>query len=275
MEYYKKNYLKRGWQFAKKHLFKNTRFLLEYALNYFNPKYILDIKYYEMSDLVNLLEQRKSLIRLGDGEIYIMNFGSIHYQDYDPELRNSFVQMVKEYDSHSKYVLGLSRISLEQSNKQLKKDNLFNCWFPSKVYWFLDFNKKAKYFDAHSFYRNETIPTYLETYFKNKHLIWVTNQGNIVKLQQNKNIPFTNVSYIETSDTNAFSEFISIKDEIRKEVAKYSKEHCLVLVACGPASKAIAFTLSKEDIVTVDIGRGIEVAYTDERIDQMIYPVKN
>jgi hypothetical protein len=82
------------------------------------------------------------------------------------------------------------------------------------------------------------------------------------------------VSYIETPATNAFSEYEEIKEAVRTEVAHNGGyENVIILAACGPASKPLAYELSKENIVTIDVGLGIEVAYTDKRIDYRIYPV--
>lgn len=204
-----------------------------------------------------------------------MNFGSIGYQDYNPKLRELLFRIVSEYDIDSTYVLGLNRIPIEKNNSQLRHDGLLNCWLPMKVCYNLYFNRRVKYIDATMFYFNETFPKYLESYLKTKHLILVSRVENIQKFKHNQRIPFTDVSYIEAPAHNSFSHYGELKDKIRNEVEKYGKDNTIVLAAFGPACKPMAYELSKEGIVTIDVGRGIEVAYTDERIDQIIYPVKN
>lgn len=265
-------YIERGVRFFLKHIKHNKAYLFTYLVNFFNPYYVPKISYYELSEIVDLLKARKSLIRFGDGEFYIMNFGSIHYQDFDPKLRDLFFRMAKEYVDESPYVLCLNRIPLEKSNRQLRKDLLFHCWLPGKVMYNLFFNKAVKYIDQVLFYYNETIPTYLESYLLTKHLVLVTNDANISKFKDNKSIPFKNVSFISTPATNAFSSYEDIKLSVRERVIKYGKENTIVLAACGPASKPLAYELSHEDVVTIDVGKGIEVAYTEERIDYIIYP---
>lgn len=255
------------------HLLRNPRYFFTYAINFYNPKYIPDISYYELKEMVSVLKVRKSVIRLGDGEIYLMNFGSIGYQDYDSRLRDLLFKLVAEYGEDSEYILSLNKIPLEKTNKQLKKDNLFQCWLPMKVYYDLYFNHRAKYADATMFYYNETFPKYLESYLKTKRLILVSRAENNQKFAENESIPFTDVSYIEAPAHNSFAVYEELKKSIRAEVDKYGKKETIVLVAFGPACKPMAYELSKEGIVTLDVGRGIEVAYTDERIDQIIYPV--
>ncbi len=263
---------KRILRYIKLHFFKNTRYILVYFVQYFNPDYVPDINYLTSFALVNQLKQGKSLIRIGDGEVYIMNFGKIGYQEYDPKLRDIFFKIIKEYKEDSSYVIGLNKIPISKSNKQLKRDGLFHCWLPMKVYWTLYFKKFLKYFDATLFYYNETFPEYFEEYLKNKHLVLVTNKANIDKFKNNELVPFRDVSFVETPDVNAFSAYDIIKSEVLRCVNRRHVDQVVVLAACGPASKALAYELSKDGIVTIDVGRGIEVAYTPERIDQIIYP---
>lgn len=265
--------IKRFFRYIGLHLFRHPRYFFTYVVQYFNVNYVPEIQYLQTANLVEKLRMGKSLIRIGDGEVYIMNYGGIGYQEYDPELRQLFFNIVSEYDSDSNYVLGLNKIPISKTNSQLKKDNLFHCWLPMKVYWQLYFPKKLNYFDATLFYYNDTFPIYLESYLKTKHLVLVTNLKNIEKFRNNKSVPFHNVSFVVTPDENAFSDYENIKNNIRAEVATYGVGDTIILAACGPTSKPLAYELSKEGVVTIDVGRGIEVAYTDERIDHIIYPV--
>jgi hypothetical protein len=246
--------------------------LCTYVKNYFNPDYLLNIQYYQTNELVEALKSGKSLIRIGDGEIYIMNGGSISYQKFYPGLQKSLLSIVNDYSDDSPYLLGLNKIPISKSNAQLKKDNLITCWLPMKVYWNLYFNKNAHYFDATAFYYNETIPKYFEEYFKTKQLILVTREGTITSLKNNKLFPFTAIEYILTPDENTYEQYGTILEEILAAVDRHVTSNVIVLLACGPASKALALTLTKKNIVSIDVGRGIEVAYTEERIDHIIYP---
>ena len=265
------SYIKRIIRYIKLHFF-NPRYLLVYAVNYFNPKFIPEIKYYPTSQLVDILKSGKSLIRIGDGEVHLMNGSGIGYQDFDPLLKDYLFRIIKEYNQSSSYIIGLNKIPISKSNKTLKKDKLLNCWMPMKSYFSIYFDKSLKYFDATAFYYNKTFPEYLESYLKTKHLILVSRIGNIEKFKKNKNIPFTEVSFVVTPAENAFSEYDRIKTETKVEVEKFGKDNVIVLAACGPTSKPLAYELAKESVVTIDVGRGIEVAYTDERIDHIIYP---
>jgi hypothetical protein len=141
-----------------------------------------------------------------------------------------------------------------------------------KVYWNLYFNRDARYFDATAFYYNETIPKYFEEYFKTKQLILLTRRDTITSLQNNSKFPFTAIDYIETPERDSFAHQASLLKKIEILVNSYSKEKTLVLLACGPASKSMAMALAEKEILSIDVGRGIEVAYTSDRIDHIIYP---
>jgi len=267
--------IKRVFRYFVLHSTRNTKYFFTYLIHFFDNNYVADIKYYDLDDLENLLKKGKSIIRIGDGEIYIMNFGSIHYQKYDERLRSLFFKMINEYNEDSQYVLSLNKIPLEKSNIQLKKDGLLNCWLPMKVYYQLYFTKTSRYIDQVLFYYNETFPKYFESYLKTKHLVLVSHQGNIDNFKNNPAIPFTDVSFVVTPAENAFVDYEKIKTAVRVEIDKHGKEKTVILAACGPASKPLAYELSKESIVTIDVGRGIEAAYTDDRIDQIIYPTSS
>jgi hypothetical protein len=267
--------ISRIYKFFKKHFFKNTRYLLWYTINYFNGSFINKINYFENEDIVSLLKSGKSLIRIGDGEVFLLNYGDIHYQTYSDNLRSNFLEMIKGYSDISPYVLCVNRLPLSKTNAELKSDGLLNCWLPMKVVFDLYFNKKAKYLDQAIFYYNETIPKYFETYLKQKKIIYVTNKKNINNIKNNNLIPFKNVEFVETPNLNSFDYFEKIYSEINTKITKEEKGGVVVILACGPASKVLGFRLSKDGIQAIDVGRGIEVAYTNSRIDQIVYPKLN
>lgn len=266
------NFFKRIIIFIGKHLFFRPIYLYTYIKNYFNSRYIPVVQYYKNEELVSCLKAGKSLIRFGDGEIYIINGGNIGYQNAPILLQKKLKEIINSYSSNSSYILGINKIPLSKSNSQLKKDNLLNCWLPTKVYWELYFNKSARYFDSAAFYFNETLPKYFEEYLRSKLLIVVTNIDNINSLKNNNSLPFANISYIETPKTDTFDQYNHLFLNIKKLVLHHDKNKVVVLLACGPASKPLALDLSMEGIVSIDIGRGIEIAYSETRIDHVIYP---
>ena len=79
----------------------------------------------------------------------------------------------------------------------------------------------------------------------------------------NKNIPFKIWKYIETREQHSFVDYVSIKNRIKELVKIEGKNKVIILVAFGPASKAMAYDLSKEGLQLIDVGQGVTAAYTD------------
>ena len=268
------SYIKRGIFFFGFHLFKNPKYLFTYALHFFDPNYTFKVDYFTVDEIEAAVKAGKSIIRIGDGEVYYLNKGGLPSQAYDARLREEMFEMVHTYSSESRYLLGFNKVPLETPNTLMRERNLLHSWLPVKVYYDLYLSKETtKYFDASIFYYNDTIPKYFESYLKEKHLIIVSNGVNIEKFKNNTQIPFQSMSYVETPKTQAYASIEEIMANISAEVAKH--RNCVVLAACGPASKVIVYRLIKDSVQAIDIGTGLEIAYTDTRIDFMANPFSN
>lgn len=263
------DFIYRSIKYTKRHLFRDPAYFLSYGINYFKKGYVPHISYYDYSDIPRLLEEGKSFIRLGDGDVYTLTGGGQPYQQYDEKLSEKLFSLISEYSDDSGYVLCLNKRPLEKSNKELKKLNIFNCWLPTKIYYNLYFNKQAKYHDAAMFYYADTIPKYFEKYLLDKSIVIAANKGNIDKFKANKNIPFLNIKYIETPEVNAFSKYSSIKDLILNHVNDEQGKKVVVLAAFGPASKVLAYDLFNK-VQIIDIGYGVGVAYTEKGLDYQL-----
>lgn len=87
-----KEFAIRAAAFLRRNGFRNSGYVITYAMHYFDGRYRKNPNYLSESDLERAIDAGKSLIRLGDGESYIMNYGSIHYQDFDPLLRDGLLE---------------------------------------------------------------------------------------------------------------------------------------------------------------------------------------
>lgn len=255
--------IKKIYRYAQLHFLRNPLYFFVYSCSYLMSSYIPRIRFIDSGDVATEVAKGKSLIRLGDGEIYLLNHGDIHFEQSSPGLRELMMSLIKEYKEDSPYVLCLNKAPLVMTNQELKKVKLLSCWLPSKVYFNLYFNREANYGDASMFYFKETIPKYFESYFKTKKIVIVTNEKQCELLRNNKTIPFAS-DFITTPESNAFAQYKEIKAEILSFVEKVGQKDALVLVAFGPASKAMVFELAKAGIQAVDIGHGISAAYTDK-----------
>lgn len=264
-------YFKRAVRFFLFHIYKNPSYLFTYARHFFDSKYTFSVNYFATEEFAELVKSGKSVIRIGDGEVYYLNYGGLPAQVFDEKLRSEMHDALKNYSATSPYVIGFNKVPLQTTNKKMRKHNLLHSWLPVKVYYDLHLkNKLVKYFDASVFYYNDTIPVHFESFLLNKHIILVSNASNIAKFKSNTTIPFPQVSFVETPAIHSYEAIDTIQESVLELVS--DKKQTVVLAACGPTSKALAYRFAQIGLLTIDIGTGMEIAYTDTRIDFMANP---
>lgn len=264
------SYLERIIRFVKRNALKNSGYFIRYALAFFNSELRLSPVYLSDEEFHEALIAGRSLIRLGDGEVYIVHHGSIHYQDFHPRLREYFLSMIQEYSKTSPYILGIPQTYLGMSNTELRQKNLFHCWLPFKVAYQMLFNARAPYFDAHLFYRDGAFANTLEGILKDKTVLLVASEKNWNAASSAEIQKHLTVEHIVCPEENAFDAFDAIVQTIRERVDGEDPDAFRVLISAGPASKALVYVLSKERIASYDLGRGIETIYTDKSLEHAI-----
>lgn len=244
-----------------------------YAYNYFNYSYISQFRAFTSKELVQQIQKGRSFIRLGDGEIHLMNGGSIHYELYNQKLENMMRNLVKEYTNDSPYIIGLP-FFLNMSNTELRKIGQLRVWMPLKVMYQILFSKKTTYADAHFFYYNGFFEKYLESYLINKHIIVITRKDTIESLKNNPRLPFKNISYVISPNLNSYLAIDLLLEETEAIIKNiYNKKNIILLVAIGPASKGFVYEFSKKGLQAIDIGVSIEYIYQDKKSLEVIFPV--
>ena len=248
---------------------KNPIYLLRYAYAYPQKEFKNSARFLTEEELLQKLHEGKSLLRIGDGEIYMMNYGSItQYEDYNPELRKCFFTIAKEYNTSSPYIIGLP-IFTNESNEDLKKKGKLNVWLPLKIIYRFIFPHDAPYFDAHIFYREGGFDASLAKILERYNIIIVTRKYNIDLMEEAQIKERFPVTYIETPERDSFAKKDILVKKIQNVVGN-EKEKYRVILATGPASKALVYELSKQGIVSYDIGKGIEAMYRKNEIEHYI-----
>lgn len=260
-----KKFLKRSIKFIKKYALHNPIFVCAYAAVFFYPKFIFYPKFHSNKTILEEIFRGKSLIRLGDGEIHIINGGGIGFQKYEPEISKALKESIEKYSDSSPYILCINERIMDKSNTYLRKANQLYLWLPTKVYYWLYFNKKATYFDASAFYYKHSFDKILSQYLSNKKLILVTREQTALNFNENYKDPTAILETIITKSENAFDE----ADMIINRIRKYEKDSPVVLLSCGPAGKYISYKLAPH-IQCLDIGHGLEIAYTDNDLEKML-----
>lgn len=253
----------------------NPVFIFVYALNYFRSDFVAGATFFKPEDFVDEIQKGRSFLRFGDGEIHIMNGGSLPSQVYDKKLSNAMRTMTKEYNNDSPYIIGLPRF-VNKTNTELKNEAMFFGWLPAKVMYKILFPKKSIYGDAHFFYRDGFFQKYLEPFLLDKHLIVVSNENNVNSLKNNTNIPFKKMSFVVTPKKDSYASYESICHEIETILMNIPKdEKPVIVIASGPTSKEVVYRFSKKGITSFDIGTGLEVLYKNESLEDMFPKLKN
>lgn len=258
----------RGFRFLKKY-YSHPLYAFVYGLYYFNLSFKLGVRFYSHGAFAEEIRKGRSVVRFGDGEMHIMNGGSIHYQKYAHGLERAMRKIAREYSNTSSYVTCLP-VFINRSNEQLKKEGKFFVWMPAKVMYQILFPKGVFYGDAHFFYYDGFFQKYLETYLLDKHLVIVSNPISIESFKKNPTIPFRKVSFVATPKENSYSEYERISGDINSAIASVPEgEEIVLLISTGPAGKQLVYDFSIKGYQSLDIGRGLEVFYKNESIETL------
>lgn len=266
--YSNSHFLIRFLRFFVRNIFKNFSYVVLYTTLFFKKEAKAKAKEYTFEEVSDLIRKGKSLIRFGDGEVHIINFGSIHYENFNAKLREIFLNIIKGYTIEAPYVLGLNTWALEKSNIELRKHGQLYCWLPLKVQFQLIFPKNIKYFDASLFYRRNIFEKYVLPYIENKHVILISKKDNCDHVA--KKMMFRNISYVHTPDFHSYTKIHEITSRIDEILLGKNRNDVVLLVSCGPASKVVCYEYAMKNIQSIDVGRGLELVGTDTDLEHML-----
>lgn len=263
-----RNFFRLATSFVIRNL-KNPLYIFRYAYAFPQRVFSNEASFLSDQELVEALESGKSLLRFGDGEIYMMNFGSIpQYEPYNSRLRKYFFKIINDYKSTSPYIIGIPTF-VNDSNEKLHSQGKLNVWLPLKILYRFVFPHNVQYFDAHLFYREGGFERSLNLILKKYRVIVVTRAFNIQLMKDAGIEEKLDVSFIETPERESFRLVPQLLNEVLSLIGG-NKELYRVALATGPASKVLVYELSKLGIVSYDIGRGIEAVYRKNEIEHFI-----
>lgn len=251
--------------------YKHPVFLLSYSVNFLRPKFIAGVNFYSDEEFVEQIKRGKSFIRLNDGEFHLINGGSLAYQPYAEGIEKAFREMIKTYSLNSAYIMGLPKTCMNKTNDAQKKEGKLYVWLPAKTLFKLFFPKNVKYGDGHAFYMDGFFTKNLEPFLLDKHLIVVTNKQSIESFKNNKAIPFTKVSFVETPSWESYTKYDEMVANTKKAIGMVPEDQKIALIfSTGPASKLLVYEFSGLGYPSYDIGKGFEVLYTGDSIEGRI-----
>ena len=236
---------------------------IQYLFSYAFGTKSMSIKLVGEEQLLVSLQSGKSIIRIGDGEAMLMTGRDIHYQKTSWSLRTILRTVLDSYSSSSPYILSLPVEGLTSSEGELKTKNRLKIWRLFRSFAALRINREAAYADAHSFYYQEFITKHLPSLLKDKNIICLTKKATYDStlfgyLQTHAQ----SVHFIPSPERDAYFEIEELQKAINASLLLQAGSP-LLLLAAGPASKALAYKYSSQGVQCIDIGHGIEIVGRD------------
>ncbi|MCK5427449.1 MAG: DUF1792 domain-containing protein, partial [Thermodesulfovibrionia bacterium] len=238
--------------------------------NFFNRKGLSYQALNSEESLQHLLKTRKSYIRFGNGESEILVGLDMGTQVYDKNLRNSLVKIIKEYDTDSNYLVGLTNWCLKKSVKDLKAmPNLYRIWrFMRYMFWRLNMDEIKMAFLEADMFRVGQVGLIRERI----ELLWA-DISNIIMVynnekeyhrfsEKNKN---KKIYFIRIPKKNFFGALPETHEKILNLVRKNNidRRDLAVLVSAGPGANVLCYNLCQKDekLLCYDMGNFFYMHY--------------
>lgn len=199
------------------------------------------------------IKMKKSIIRLGDGEVNILNGRGVTYQETDAKLSIELNELIEHYISNQKvceYILCMPGEFLIPSINNLTPSQI-KSWSFARYYFKIHFDRPVVYGDSFLFAKiNEPIYSKLWVNSGIREVIFVHNNYKYAELfTKQYNI---HVKYVNVPDKNAFSIISEIENNIKAQIS--DKSFSIILLSIGPCTKLLAYRLSSNGYWCIDTG---------------------
>lgn len=239
------------------------RVWVQYLLSFALGTKSVSVKIINEGELLTALQSGKSIIRIGDGEAMLMTGRDIHYQKTSWQLRTVLRSILDRYSSSSPYILSLPVDGLTASAEELRTKGRLRIWRLFRSFASLRINREVPYADAHSFYYQEFITKHLPTLLKDRNLICLTKSATYDNtLAEYLKTNTKSVHFIPTPERDAYFKIEELQKAIDAALLLQTGSP-LLLLAAGPASKALAYMYGSQGVQCIDIGHGIEIVGRD------------
>lgn len=262
---------------SKVYLIKHPLYAVTYFIFRFFVKKGTPIYFYSDDELVKMLHEGKTIIRLGDGDMVniVLGMENVYHRD-DIRLRDMYTEIISGYSTKSPYVLSVPRFIC------LSSKELYAMGGAKKVAWgarmkamfYLQYSKNCGYMDAHNFYYDNYFASIVAPVFLHKKVICITNKKIIEEQSKNKALPWQDIMFIESPEIDAIDAYDTIVKSLDTLLLPYDKHEVIIFAAMGPIGKGILCKYAKLGYQGVDIGRGLEVAYKNESLEDLFPEIK-
>ncbi len=206
-----------------------------------------------------ILAQKKSFIRYGDGEFDIMEGRSIHYQIYTPALKEALRDILDTYiaeKGNTEYLVGMPHAFLKPSGRfMLKSRRLLSCWSHTRYFFKKQFDHSVCYGDAFLFSEDgEAVYRHIWTDAAPDQAVFVHHDPVYAEqFEKTYRIPAV---FVRILPENAFGEIERIYRDVCGHVsgADALDKRVIVLISAGPCGKVLAHRLAQRGIWAIDTG---------------------
>ncbi len=253
------------------------RFLCFYRVLQLLPSYIKsiginkkqnykEIQFYNDKETVDeIVYNKKSLSRFGDGELIWMNGGKLDsFQQYSDEFAEDLRKAFQNKNKNLLIGIPIGIFDSKYCNIRVKMHwAIIKSEFYSRLIKFIDFNKKYSNASITRPYIDYTNYDYSTEAFKNLKRIWDNKKVVFVEGEKTKlglgNDLFDNAKEIKRIICPAMNAYEKL-DEIEKSIKKNVQKTDLILTALGPTASILASDMCNEGYQIVDIGH-IDIEY--------------
>lgn len=257
-------------------LLKNLRYLLRYNLKElkndieFIENHINYLKYELKDDIVNLyvpnilsvkdsakyiLENKKSLIRYGDGEFKIMTGSVAVFQKKNKTLTKRLNEIFDSRDEN--IAIGIPYICCHSLNGIIAQDDKISRRFLIDFYgknidWIINRVQKGRTYLEATMFAHDNIKYSCEIVreiWKNKDIAVIAGDRVFKNIKYNVFDCAKSIEYIYAPTIDAYDKY----DEILANAKKIDKNK-IVCIILGPTATVLAYDLAKEGYQALDLG---------------------
>ena len=204
-----------------------------------------------------VIKEKKSLIRLGDGELNILEGKGIHYQEANNTLQKEMGELIQYYidkGGNCEYLLCMPNEFLKcYGTKLLKKRVWVSSWARFRYVFKKNYDRKIKYGEAFLF-ATKYEDVYKQIWEEKEYIIFVHNNEKYAQAFKKKY--GKEVVFIKVPGQNSYQCVEEIVASIARAIGEICthKENGIVLLSAGPCAKTIVFRLKDIGVQIVDTG---------------------
>lgn len=206
-----------------------------------------------------IIKNKASFCRFGDGEFTIMNGGGIPFQDFDEKLAKGLREVIRS--NHQNTLIGLPHFYFNTNHSNPLRDaqsEFIKAWVSknsTSISEMCDSNKV--YYDTASSQLYALYKEYdFESYFSDVRSIWLDRDVVIIcgesvfdKIDINIFDCSKTLEYIHAPSHNAFGDYNRLLEQARA-ISKTT----LIIIILGPTATLLAFDLSLDGYQAMDFG---------------------